>query len=40
MVVRMRMMVAIPLSWYVCFNADNWFVNEDVTVTLLDLVTI
>ena len=25
MVVRMRMVVAIPLSWYVCFSADNWF---------------
>ena len=24
MVVRMRKVLAIPRSWYVCFSADNW----------------
>ena len=25
MVVRMRKVLAIPRSWYVCFSADNWY---------------
>ena len=25
MVVRMRKVLAIPWSWYVCFSADDWY---------------